>query len=601
MKEQELLQELKKRDSEFTLFCETLEYSEENFERFENEITGIQKTLDKLAEKIKSSEMDQEYLLEIKDWFNTNYAFYNTIITLNQKIKENWLEPTQLKTFMILFQLITKFEMKKREVLSYPENVKNLSETISGLHKSQDSINTMYQNLFHAKEDILTSKLPDEKRDNENEEQYKNYIFSYLGKKIEVKEENPLDLIEYDALDAWKIKGRDEGKKIYKRINYLNRLYQAMDDYNKLKKEIESSLESNMKVESNLLNKYNRERENQEIYISEIKRLNENITQEEDYPSNLEFDNFIEKLRKKKFPEESDKKEKPVTEMELVGNLKKAIKEYEQFTGKIVDIKIKESHEKIKEQDRSKIEETKSKKEEPLSEVQLMGNIHSAMKSYERLTGNQVYLKIKDKKKERKGFSFKVVKKANEKLQQFVKKNKSAFYTFGLCSMVTVLGVSVSTIAANLSKQYKSTMEKATKAQSNTTIAIQIEDETLKQLSEKIEKEYNASLNTHIELPFSINNSTFTILPGEPVYKDEYLGLDGNNTARRPYYSSETPRVPESAVIRNKETGEINRTFSDDETLNYLQNNWEVIGANSFDGFYKLSGMTVERERGMKR
>jgi len=83
--------------------------------------------------------------------------------------------------------------------------------------------------IFHAKEDILTSKLPDEKRDNENEEQYKNYIFSYSGKKIEVKEENPLDLIEYDALDAWKIKGRDEGKKIDKRINYLNRLYQAMD------------------------------------------------------------------------------------------------------------------------------------------------------------------------------------------------------------------------------------------------------------------------------------------------------------------------------------------------------------------------------------
>ena len=113
--------------------------------------------------------------------------------------------------------------------------------------------------------------------------------------------------------------------------------------------------------------------------------------------------------------------------------------------------------------------------------------------------------------------------------------------------------------------------------------------------------ENNEPIKREVEIPFHLNSSTFTIMPGTSVFTDEYLGLDGNDTERRPFYSSDTPRTPESAVMQDKNSREIKRVYSDEEMHAYLQNNWEIIGVNSFDGFYKLDRMIIEKERGMKR
>jgi len=247
--------------------------------------------------------------------------------------------------------------------------------------------------------------------------------------------------------------------------------------------------------------------------------------------------------------------------------------------------------------------------EKPVSnqvELAQFQEVRKAIKEYEAITGKKMDIKIEERKPKKAGKLFKVLRKAEASVVQKFHQKRKLCYTAVIAAFASALGIGLPNIINAANKYDFITIESEEKTK-NLELSIQTNRE--KEVTTALNiLETNANLiqdfsnvEKEVELPFHINQSTFSLLPGTMVYTDEYLGRDGNDTARNPLYPTETPRIPEDAIIRNLETGEIMRVYSDEAMLEAMKNNWEVVGTHAFDGFYELAKMNIEKERGMSR
>jgi len=618
------------KDKEFIKFASKMEFSPKNYQIYLAKVKEMTKLVSEFQVAVDEAVIDT---IKIDEEMEVKIKFYKTIWELqqgiNELLKKNYKKSQQLPHYFQLIQFIIKYYESVSNSFEKLKKYQEASKVVNGWRKNQESINKFYQALYETDEDILKEELPKEKTEGQTEEEYQKYIFAFyhvpdLNKEEQM--EDPMDLIDEEALDEWinsvtlseeleqkeiKIAPEEYEVKVEEHPNsieeitfeepkeetseiedphvdienaelenkkaavrdYLNQLYAAMDYYSKIKKEVMVILQNNEKIPEELLQLYQQERENQNFYTEEIQRIASLSSREIE-------EHTLEELQIKAEPLD----------------FKKEIKDEKKLVSEPKEERIEEE-----------FKEPQRKKEKQVSEVSLIGNLHRAIKEYEEFTNNQVSINIKQRKEKQKGSIFKIIQKAPEKIKNTYHKYKKQLVMGAIGGLAIGMGLLGVSTYKNLLKKYEPKVN-AYSIENQALNDFPTEEKEVQIVSNEVEKsqlEKRAVLDSNfikndIELPFSIGKDTFTLKNNTDVYTDEYLGYDGNPTGRTPMFTSDMLRTIEEAIVKNQDNS-IRRCYNDEELRDALESYSIVIGVYSFDGFYRINEIHLSEERGIHR